>query len=119
VTFKTGKGGIVAAFVDESWNMRDLGVDLPGPSSKIAEYHDAGPKKDGKDPIRSLPLPVPGSAPAKELRSGFALSQVVKPGTYDVFISVGDRDGTPRLALPLADSDGHRRYRLGSVKITQ
>jgi hypothetical protein len=41
----------------------------------------------------------------------------VKPGTYDVFISVGDRDGTPRLALPLKDGDGHRRYRLGTIEL--
>jgi hypothetical protein len=118
-TLKSGKGGIVAVFVDESWNMRNLGVDMAGPNSKIVDYDDAGPKKEGKDPIRSLRLPVVGSAPVKELRSGFALSQVVKPGTYDVFLSVGDRDGTPRLALPLADSDGCRRYRLGSVNVMQ
>jgi hypothetical protein len=117
LSFKTGNGGVVAVFVDENWNMRDLGVDMPGPSSKIVEYDDAGPRKAGKEPIRSLPLPVVGSAPVKESRSEFALPQVVKPGTYDVFLSVGDRDGTPRLALPLTDSDGHRRYRLGSVNV--
>jgi hypothetical protein len=118
LTFKTPPGGIVAVFVDESWNMRDLGVDMPGPGSRTVEYNDAGPRKEGKDSIRSLQLPVPGSAPVKELRSGFALSPVVKPGNYDVYISVGDRDGTPRLALPLAEADGHRRYRLGSITIT-
>ena len=118
LTFKTSQGGIVAVFVDESWNLRDLGVDMPGPTSKVVEYDDAGPRKNGQASIRSLRLPVPGSAPVKQLRSGFALSQVVKPGTYDVFISVGERDGTPRLALPLADADGHRRYRLGAVNVT-
>ena len=38
-----------------------------------------------------------------------------KPGTYDVFISVGSRDGTPTIALPLKDGDGQRRYRIGSI----
>ena len=118
LTFKTSQGGIVAVFVDESWNMRDLGVDKPGAGSRMVEYNDAGPKKDGKDSIRSLPLPVPGSAAVKELRSGLALSEVVKPGAYEVYISVGDRDGTPRLALPLKEPDGHRRYRLGAVKVS-
>jgi hypothetical protein len=119
LTFKTEKGGMVAVFVDESWDMRDLGVDMPGPDSKIVEYNDAGPRKDGKDPIRFLPLPVPGSAPVKELRSAFALSEVVIPGNYAVFISLGDRDGTPRLALPLAGGDGHRRYRLGAITVAR
>ena len=34
LTLKTGQGGIVGVFVDESWNMRNLGVDVPGPASK-------------------------------------------------------------------------------------
>jgi hypothetical protein len=38
-------------------------------------------------------------------------------GTYDVFVSVGLRDGTPKIALPLEGNDGQRRYRLGQVKI--
>ena len=107
----------MAVFVDESWSLRDLGVDLPGPDSKVVEYDDAGPRVDGKNSLRSVQLPVRGSAPAKELRSPFALAEVVKSGTYEVFISVGDRDGTPRLALPLAGNDGHRRYRLGTITV--
>jgi hypothetical protein len=42
---------------------------------------------------------------------------IFKPGTYDVFVSVGARTGTPRIALPLPDSDGHRRYRLGKITV--
>ena len=34
------------------------------------------------------------------------------------FISVGLRDGTPRLALPLTDDDGQRRYKLGQIDLT-
>ncbi len=118
LTLKAAGGGVVTTFVDESWNMRDLGVDQPGPGSKIVQYHDAGPKLDGKESIRSQALPVPGSAPVKELRSKFTFSEMVKPGTYDVFISVGERDGTPRIALPLAGGDAHRRYPLGKLEVT-
>ncbi len=39
----------------------------------------------------------------------------LKPGTYDLFISVGSRIGTPRIALPLSDGDGQKRYRLGQI----
>jgi hypothetical protein len=117
LTLKTGKGGIVAVFVDESWNMRDLGVDTTGPSSRVVQFNDGSTRQDTTSSLRSIALPVPGSAPIKELRSSFEISVVVKPGTYDVFISVGDRDGTPRLALPLKDGDGHRRYRLGTIEL--
>ena len=40
-----------------------------------------------------------------------------KPGTYDVFVSVGQRDGTPLIALPLPDDDGKRRYKLGQIRV--
>ncbi len=41
----------------------------------------------------------------------------MKKRPLDVFISVGKRDGTPQIALPLKDNDGQRRYRLGSITI--
>jgi hypothetical protein len=41
-----------------------------------------------------------------------------KPGTYDVFVSVGKWDGTPQIALPLAGEDGQRRYKLGQIRLT-
>ena len=53
------------------------------------------------------------------MRSRFKLPPVVKPGRYELFISIGDRDGTPRLALPLDHIDGHRRYHLGSIDLVE
>jgi hypothetical protein len=117
LTLKTSQGGIVAVCVDESWNVRELGVDLPGTSSKVVEYDDAGPRANGTTSLRSLRLPVPGSAPIAELRSRFTLPEVVKTGAYELFVSVGSRDGTPSLALPLKEGDGHRRYRLGTLSL--
>lgn len=38
------------------------------------------------------------------------------PGAYTLAVSLGDRDGTPRLALPLAGGVG-RRYPVGTVKV--
>lgn len=90
VTLKDAEAGIVAVLTDESLDLRDLKV---------------GP---------------PGAAPVTSLVSGFAIGGVApttKPGTYDLFISVGTRDGTPRIALPLTGDDGQRRYRLGTVTL--
>jgi hypothetical protein len=41
-----------------------------------------------------------------------------KPGTYDVFVSVGRREGTPEIELPLPEGDGQRRYKLGKLQLT-
>jgi len=41
----------------------------------------------------------------------------IKAGTYDVFVSVGQRDGTPRIALPLPFPDGQRRYKVGQIRL--
>jgi hypothetical protein len=100
LTLKDAKGGVASAHVDESFDFRELGV---------------GP---------------PGSASAKELRSRFAVARghadpvgwhapPTLPGTYRVFVSVGARDGTPTIALPLAEDDGARRYEVGSIRVTE
>ncbi len=90
LTLKDKSGGIVAVLTDERFNLRDL---------------KTGP---------------PGNGPTKTLQSTFAVGLIApttQPGSVDVFISVGERDGTPRIALPLSGDDGQRRYRLGSLNL--
>ncbi len=86
-TLKDAKGGVVAVFVNESLDMRTL---------------DVAP---------------PGAAPERETRSAHGFAPNLPAGTYDLFVSVGLRDGTPVIALPLPDGEGHRRYRLGKMEI--
>jgi len=93
-TLKDGQGGIVAAFVDESFDVRDLKVGSPGEA--------------------------PTQALTSELivaEKSYGFAPVSQSGTYDLYVSVGRRDATPVIALPHDDDDGHRRYRLGSVAI--
>jgi hypothetical protein len=98
ITLKDDHGGIVAVQVDDSFDMRGLKV---------------GPKDQ---------------ADVETLESTFAVARryvdgprvfarVAQPGTYDVFVSVGRRDGTPVIALPLKDDDKMRRYRLGQIQL--
>ena len=90
LTLKDEGGGIVSVLTDETLNMRDLEV---------------GP---------------PGEAPVTKHESEFILglyAPTTKPGTYGLYVSVGTRDGTPTIALPLKDDDGQRRYRLGPMTI--
>jgi hypothetical protein len=87
-TLRDAKGGIASVFVDETWD------------------------------VRSLPVGPPDRAEAKAISSGFRFAPIVAPGSYEVLVSVGERDGTPRIALPLSGDDGHRRYLLGTVDVT-
>jgi hypothetical protein len=80
----------VAALVDEGLDLRDL---KPGP---------------------------PDSAPVVERVSEFVAGQVApvtKPGEYRLYVSVGLRDGTPRIALPMTGDDGQHRYKLGQMAL--
>ena len=90
LTLKDAKGGIVAVLADGTFNLRDL---KPGPK---------------------------GKAPVTSHRSRFTaglIAPATASGTCDVFVSVGERDGTPVIALPLDNDDGQRRYRLGSISL--
>lgn len=98
LTLKDEKGGIVSVNVDESFDVRNLKT---GPG---------------------------GGAPVEDVESRFIIAhrQVdprgtfvpnTAPGTYAVFISVGQRDGTPVIALPLANQDAQRRYKLGQIEL--
>jgi hypothetical protein len=98
LTLKDEKGGFVSVNVNEGFDLRQL---CPGP---------------------------PGEAPVEKTAAEFVVGRlqadafgkigpVTKPGTYDLFISVGRRDGTPVIALPLSGSDGQRRYRLGTIRL--
>jgi len=90
LTLKDDKGGIVSVLVDESFNLRDLKV--------------------GK----------PGKALSEKLESEFIIglyAPTTEPGIYDVYVSVGTRDGTPTIALPLEGDDGQRRYQVGRIEL--
>jgi hypothetical protein len=41
---------------------------------------------------------------------------MLAPGEYTLCVSVGDRQGTPKIALPIAGGSD-RRYPIGKVKV--
>lgn len=92
LTIKDDKGGIVSVLSDESFDVRTLEVGKPGKAA--TKTHES------------------------EFRVGL-FAPTTKPGTYDVYVSVGKRDGTPVIALPLKGDDGLRRYKLGKIEIVE
>jgi hypothetical protein len=87
LTLKDPGGGLVGVFADESFS------------------------------VGALPVGPPKQAAALSQEATFALPFQMKPGRYDLFVSVGSRLGMPRLALPLPGSDGQRRYHLGRLTV--
>ena len=94
LTLKDAMGGIVAVLADEHFDLKELRVAPPGKAS------------------------------VKELNSRFTVAlrhgqhaPPVKPGEYDLFVSVGRLDGTPTIALPLRGDDGQKRYKVGQMTL--
>ena len=67
--------------------------------------------------MRALPVGRPGEARSVAREASLRLPAPVKPGTYDLFVSVGSAIGTPTIALPHDGDDGQRRVRLGQVRV--
>ena len=67
--------------------------------------------------VRNLAVAAPGEAPASPQRLVTQVPANVKPGQYDLFVSVGSAIVTPVIGLPIDGDDGQRRYRLGTITI--
>jgi len=91
VTLKDANHGVVAVLTIDGFDARDLPVAAAGEPRIVS--HDA-----------SVTI-----SPTLKL----------KPGTYELLISVGGADGTPRIALPHDGGDGSRRYRLGEITVVE
>ncbi len=89
ITWKDEKGGIVAVFVDDTFSVRDL------------------------------PVTPPGEVKTVERELLFKLPFLLKPGRYGVYVSIGTITGTPIIQLPISDSDGDKRYLVGTVDVIE
>lgn len=101
ITLKDARGGIAGVFVDEDFDVRALPVGPPGEAVPVGRLEK--PASQASRPLISFRLPPP---------------PLLKPGEYALYISVGSRTGTPRIAMPLPGDDGQRRYRLGALRVT-
>ena len=100
LTLKDEKGGIVSILVDEQFN------------------------------VKTLPVDKSEKATSSVLTSSFTVAfnfadrsgnyfRACRPGVYDLFVSVGQKDGTPLYELPYNDSDGKKRYKMGQMVIEE
>lgn len=110
--------------VDWTWANRGVAPCLPGgfPAITVKDDQDGivAVLVDENIDMARLQVAPPDQAPHSTHKSEFRIGHVaptVQPGTYRVFISVGMRDGTPQIALPLSDGDGHHRYFIGDCQL--
>ncbi|MBR4994864.1 MAG: DUF4832 domain-containing protein [Alistipes sp.] len=98
-TLKDSKGGIVSTLVVDSFDVKSLQVAAPGKAKAV----------EVKQSFRV--------APRYEDKAG-VFFRACAAGEYDLYVSVGQRDGTPLYELPYYGSDGHKRYRIGKITVT-
>jgi hypothetical protein len=102
ITLKDEKGGVAGVFVDEGFHVRTLPVGPPGEALPVDRVAPGESTSQASKPLIAFQLP-PGD--------------ILKPGDYELHISVGSRTGTPKITLPLQDDDGQHRYLLGRITV--
>lgn len=99
-TLKDKEGGIVAVLVASNFNVKELPTSSRGETSSKS--------------LDSTFIIAPNYTD-----SFGSYSRTCETGTYYLYISVGKSDGTPVFELPYLDSDGHKRYRMGEIRLEE
>jgi len=99
-TIKDKKGGIVTVLVDEQFDIRKL---------QTAEI--------GKSPSKKLSAEFTIGSQFKDTVKTFARN--VQTGIFELYVSVGNADGTPVYELPYSGNDGFNRYKMGQIEVTE
>jgi len=118
LTLKDEKGGIVSLLVDDQLDVKNLKPGEPGaaPEEKHLSVFHVGfvtPKKFFNDFTLKME-----QRPGSEFSSA-PVVPATKPGVYNLYVSVGWRDGTPAIALPLRGDDGRHRYKIGVLTVRE
>jgi hypothetical protein len=98
ITFKDERAGIISVNVEESFDVSRLKVAPLGLAPLERLWSQCIVAYRHHDPVGSHAAPA-------------------KPGNYTLFVSIGSRDGTPQIALPLTGDDGRHRYKVGQIRL--
>jgi len=108
------KGNVAWTMVDNRFDFRTLEPTLAGVEKP----------QTVKTPCRfgfTKRVPEPDNVATWSRRAGRVFPETVvmlKPGDYTLCVSVGTRQGTPEIALPLANGRTDRRYPIGRMTVT-
>ncbi len=115
-TLKTAKGDIAWVVCDPTLDVKSLPTAPPGQA--VAVKHGTPCRVGIVTPIPTINEGVIMKMKERNVYPAFGENvPTLRPGTYDVFVSVGKADGTPVIALPLTGDDGKRRYKIGTMEV--
>lgn len=107
------KGNICWSFTDEKFNVDSLPPTLETPVSSVRNV------SHGRFGYHSL-IPPWNDQVLEDLRKSGRVMEtahdMLVSGEYTLYVSVGNRQGTPKIALPLA-GENNRRYPVGKVTV--
>ena len=107
------KGSVCWSFTDESFDVRALEPTLERGENRVRRV------SHGRFGCK-VAIPPWNDAVLADLRKRGRVTETVfdmlRPGEYTLCVSVGNRQGTPKIALPLA-AGADRRYPLGKVRV--
>lgn len=114
-TFLDEHGRVVWLWTDESFSVRELPASAKGKAQEVVRD-----SKISFGYVSEIPERNDGVISELRKRGQWPFGKnapMVRSGVYTLCLSVGDADGTPRIALPLARDDGHRRYPIGRIVV--
>ena len=107
------KGNVCWSFTDEKFNVNSLyptlnGEEIPVPVISVGRFGHTAPIPPWNDMV------LAGlRAKGRVMETSF---DMLAPGEYTLCVSVGDRQGTPKIALPITGGND-RRYPVGRVVV--
>ena len=115
-TLKTPQGQIAWVICDPTLNVKSLSTAAPGKAASTR--HVSSCRVGIVAPIPTINEGVIMKMKQRNVYPAFGENvPTIAPGTYTIFVSVGEADGTPVIALPLTGDDGRRRYRIGTLEV--
>lgn len=107
--------------IESQWRNVGVAPCLPGghPAWWLVDAQDnvCAVLVDGECNVRNLSPNATGTNSIGICQHLMVLPSGLKPGNYELRVSMGDASGTPQIALPLAGDDGHHRYRIGNIRL--
>ncbi len=114
---KDEKGNVVWSVTDESFNVKDLPTAAPG-KAPVAD-HETKCHFGIVTPIPEINDGVLVYVQQNGMTHLKGNVPTLKPGQYRLYVSLGKRDGSPEIAMPLKNRENDRRCCVGTIRVIE
>ena len=112
---KDQKGNIVWSVTDETFNVKDLPTGAPGKATVITQISKC--RCGIVTPIPEINDGVLVFLQQNGMKELSGNVPTLKSGRYKLYVSLGQRDGTPEIAMPLKSREPDRRCLIGEIEV--